>query len=122
MQIKVISVTPTDVQKIEASNDESLPQQVIDGNNEGEMDQIAIKQVLEVGRDDTDYDGDIDTLIQWAKQQTDNGDYTDLKWAIRDLRMRIGTPTWGDPIKNLARFAYLDLEEKRIKKEKRDFI
>ena len=45
----------------------------------------------------------------------------DIKWAVRDLRMRIGTPTFGDSTQHLARFAYLDMEEKRIKAEKETF-
>jgi len=35
--------------------------------------------------------------------------------------LKIGTPAFGDRIKNLSRFAYLELEENRIKKEKDSF-
>lgn len=122
MDIKIIKATPTDVEKIEAKNEESLTKQVVEGGNEGEIANIAVKQALDIERDNTDYDDDLDILVKWAKSQTDGDDPTDLKWAIRDLRMRLGTPTFGDSIKHLSRFAYLDLEEKRIKKEKRNFI
>ena len=120
-----IIVTPpdkTDLEKLQAKNEESLPQQILEGGNEGEINHIAVKQVLEVERDSTEYDKEINTLVQWAKQQTDDHDPMSLKWAIRDLRMRLGTPNFGDAIKHLARFAYLDLEEKRIKSEKRRFV
>lgn len=122
MDIKITQPSKTDVEIIEERNNESIPQQVIDGGNEGEINEIAVKQVLELDRDDTDYDDEINTLIKWAKRQVDDDDPQSLKWAIRDLRMRLGTPNMGDAIKHLARFAYLDLEEKRVKEEKRKFI
>lgn len=120
MEIKIVD--KTDVQKIEERNEQALPQQVVDGGNEGEINQIAIKHVLEIEHGNVGYDNEIDTLVRWAKTKVDDpGDYTALKWAVRDLRMRLGTPAFGDSIKHLARFAYLDLEEQRIKAEKRKF-
>lgn len=112
----------TDMEKIQEANDKALPQQVVEGAEPGVIDNIAVKQVLELERDNTDYDEDIKTLVKWAKQQTDSDDPQELKWAIRDLRMRLGTPSFGDSIKHLTRFAYLDLEEKRIKSEKQKFV
>lgn len=122
MDIKIISATPTDVEQIEAKNEESLPQQVLDGATPEMINTIAVKQTLEIDRDNTDYDEDVETLVRWAKEQTDSDDPQEIKWAIRDLRMRLGTPSYGDSIKHLSRFAYLDSEEKRIKREKREFI
>lgn len=112
----------TDLEKIQEANDKSMPQQVVDGANEGEIDHIAAKQVLDIGRDDTSYDEDVNILVKWAKSQPDVETPQEIKWAIRDLRMRLGTPSFGDSIKHLSRFAYLDLEEKRIKSEKQKFI
>lgn len=114
MEIKIIKPDPTEVEELE--RDYSSPNSV-DGDNDGEINQIAARQVLEIDRDNTDYDDEIDILVRWAKA---NGaeDYQDIKWAIRDLRMRLGTPTFGDHIKHISRYAYLDLEEKRIKSEK----
>lgn len=122
MDIKIVGATPTDVEKIEAANEESLPQQVLDGATPDMINDIVVKQVLEIGRDDAEYDDEVKILVEWAKGQIDGDDPMDLKWAVRDLRMRLGTPTLGDPIKHLARFAYLDMEEKRIKAEKRNLI
>lgn len=124
MDIKVVGMTQdkTDLEKIQEKNDESLPQSVIESSEPGEIAIIAVKQVLEIDRDSTDYDSELSTLVDWAREQTGGDDPTELKWAIRDLRMRIGTPSFGDAIKHLSRFAYLDLEEKRIKKEKQSFI
>lgn len=124
MDIKIVGTPPdkTDLEKIQAKNDESLPQQVMEGTEPGIISTIAVKQVLEIDRDSTDYDNELSILVDWAREQTGSDDPTELKWAIRDLRMRIGTPSFGDSIKHLSRFAYLDLEEKRIKKEKQGFI
>jgi len=124
MDIKIIGTEPslTDMEKIERENEKSLPQQVLDGDNEGEINHIAVKQVLDIQSSDGSYDEDIGILVEWAKGQVDDSDPVNLKWAIRDLRMRIGTPSFGDSIKHLSRFAYLDLEEKKIKEEKRTFV
>jgi hypothetical protein len=125
MDIKVVGMTPpdkTDMEKIQEENERSLPQQILDGAEPGIIENIAVKQVLEIERNNTDYDDDVKTLVKWAKEQTGSDDPQELKWAIRDLRMRLGTPNLGDAIKHLTRFAYLDLEEKRIKKEKQGFI
>lgn len=123
--MKIIDITPptkTDVEKLQEANEESVPQQVLDGDNEGEISHIAVKQVLDIERDNDDYDDDVNILVKWAKSQADSDDPVALKWAIRDLRMRLGTPLHGDSIKHLARFAYLDMEEKRIKSEKQSFV
>lgn len=124
MDIKIVGTPPdkTDLEKIQEENDRAMPQQVVESAEPGVIENIAVKQVLEIDRDDTNYDGDVKTLVKWAKEQTGSDDPTELKWAIRDLRMRLGTPNLGDSIKHLSRFAYLDLEEKRIKKEKQGFI
>lgn len=129
MKIKIVednTMEPslTDVQKIEESNKASLPQQVIESGDPGLISSTAIKQVLEIEKDLPAYEDEINILVKWAKSQVEgeDTDYTKLKWAVRDLKMRIGTPAFGDPIKNLARFAYLDLEGKRIDKEKRKFV
>ncbi len=115
MDIKIIGASPTDTEVLEEKQEQKL-----EGGNDGEINTIAIRQVLDV-TDSAEYEGEIKTLIEWAKATTGSSDHTELKWAIRDLQMRLGTPLHGDAIKNLARFAYLDLEEKRIQKEKKSF-
>lgn len=118
MDIKIVKPDGTEVEEIQKSYDADVGK--LEGDNDGEINHIAVKQVLELERDDPKYNEDIDRLVRWAKS---NGakDYTEIKWAIRDLQMRLGTPTFGDHIKHLSRFAYLDLEEKRIKSEKEKY-
>lgn len=118
-----IKITNQDqIEAIQEANDQSIePQQIIESREPGEMDYIAVKQVFEIDRDSVDYDDDINILARWAREQTKSTDPLEIKWAIRDLRMRLGTPTFGESIKHVARFAYLDMEEKRIKREKSSF-
>ena len=124
MNIKLVEATPTDVEQLEAKVNEAVEPKGLEGGNEGEIDTIAVRQVLEL-EDEGDkekYKDDVQTLIKWAKQIVKGDDPMELKWAIRDLKTRISTPLHEDRIKHLARFAYLDLEEKRIQKEKRSFV
>lgn len=121
MDIKIVSASPTDLEKLESKIDESV-EQTVEGSMGDEIATVAMHQVLELdGAEQTQYKDDVKTLLEWAKNVADSDDPTALKWAIRDLQMRVATPLHGDRIKHLARFAYLDLEEKRIKQEKRSF-
>ena len=124
MNIKIVGTEPdkTDLERLQDEVDESIPQQTVESSEPGELDVVAARQALDLRNDDRTYDDELKTLVKWAKTKVDSDDPTHLKWAIRDLGMRIGTPAFGDAIKNLARFAYLDLEEKRIKSEKAKFI
>lgn len=113
----LIKSTPTDVEVLEEKEAST-----VEGGDGEQINTIAVHQVLEIdGSDKATYEGDVKTLIEWAKEKTGSEDYSTLKWAIRDLQLKIGTPAFGDRIKNLSRFAYLELEENRIKKEKETF-
>lgn len=92
MDIKITKPTPTDLEVLQERNEDSVDSGKVDGDNSGEIDHIAVKQVLEIDRDDSSYDEDVQRLVRWAKAQSDSDDPTELKWVIRDLRMRLGTP------------------------------
>lgn len=115
MDIKIIGASPTETEVLEEKEVGKL-----EGANDGEINTIAVRQVLDI-ESPSEYKSEINTLLEWAKATTGSDDYMELKWAIRDLQMRIGTPLHGDRVKNLARYAYLDLEDKRIQKEKKSF-
>jgi len=116
MEIQIVGADKTDVQELE-DRDLNNPSSVT-GDNAGEISKIAVRQVLDIesGKNDKE----VDTLVKWATNKVGT-DPQEIKWAIRDLKLRIGTPPFGDAIKNLARFAYLDIEEKKIKEEKQKF-
>ncbi len=111
---EIIKPSKTDVEKLEEKENATLE----DGDGT-KIESIAIAQTLDI--EGSDYENEIETLIEWAKQKTGSEDYMELKWAVRDLRLKLGTPAFGDPVKNMARFAQLDLDEARIKKEKESY-
>jgi hypothetical protein len=120
MDITIVKPTPTDTEVLEESQKEDYS--TLEGANDGEINTIAAYQVLDIEQDDRSrYSKEINTLVEWAKQTTGSDEHEKLQWAIRDLKMKLSTPPHEDRIKYLARFAYLDLEEKRIKKEKASF-
>ena len=68
----------------------------------------------EVGRDRSK----LNTLIAYAKLKTDDHSPEGLKWAIRSLGNKLGTPALGEKLlPYLCRYAHLYLETKEIEKE-----
>lgn len=58
------------------------------------------------------------TLVDYAKSQTDNHTPEGIKWAIRALQGRVGTPPLGEKwLPYLSQYAWLKLDEIRLKKE-----
>jgi phage host-nuclease inhibitor protein Gam len=69
------------------------------------------------------YKTELNTLLEYAKLKTDDKSAEGLKWAIRNLSLKVGTPPIGEKmIKYLTRYAYLYLEGKKIDKEKENFL
>jgi hypothetical protein len=61
----------------------------------------------------------LNTLIDYAKTKTEDHSAEGLKWALRSLSLKLGTPPMGEKlIAYLTRYAYLDLESQKIEKEK----
>ena len=86
-----------------------------------DMDAEAVSQVrgLENDSDKRKYAKEIKTLISWARTQSDKHDPVNLKWILRNLQMKLGTPPLAEKmITRAARYAYLDLESKSINDEK----
>ena len=64
------------------------------------------------------YQPHINTLLEWAKQQTKDHTPENIKWVIRQLEMRIGTPPIGEKlVSRLSRIAYLEMETKKMNEE-----
>lgn len=65
----------------------------------------------------------LDTLIEYAKMKTEDHSPEGLKWAIRQLGVKLGTPPLTERlIEYLHRFAYLELESRRIEEQKNKFL
>ena len=68
------------------------------------------------------YQPDLKILLDYAKTQTTDHSPENLKWVIRSLELKLGTPHFAeDKVKFITRYAYLLKEEKRITNEKKQF-
>lgn len=60
----------------------------------------------------------INLLIDYAKSITEDHTTEGLKWAIRSLQGRVGTPPLGEKwLPYLTKYAYLKLEADKMQKE-----
>lgn len=85
---------------------------------DNELNRIAIAQVLGIELSEMKKnESKIDQIIQWADGKYNN--FTELKWIIRNLEAKLGSPNFGETrISKLSRYAYLDMEGKRLEQEK----
>lgn len=93
--------------------------------NPYEIEEMSIHQILEIDgdADKQKYTPEIKTLYNWVKTKTNDLSPENIKWTIRELQLKLGTPPFGeDRIKHLSRFAYLDMEGKRIEEEKKKYM
>ena len=89
-----------------------------------EMESRAIGQVMGLEKDSEfgQYQDKIQTLLDYAKSQTDDHSLENLKWVVRSLELKLGTPPFAEKrITWLSRYAYLSTEEAKLKKEKEVF-
>jgi hypothetical protein len=95
----------------------------VEPSNPPVRDNQAIKQAVsdvfglssrEVGM----HSAAINTLIDYAISQSDDPTPENVKWAIRQLYLKVGTPPLGENvITYLSRYAYLAMEQNKISKE-----
>lgn len=88
-----------------------------------EMELGAIADVLDIDRKAIGkWDDQLNELLHYAKTQSKDHSLENLKWAIRSLELKLGTPPLAEKrITFLSRYAYLLKEESAIKKEKEAF-
>ena len=88
-----------------------------------EIDNTAIAQVFGIEQKDFAENSDkINTIRDWAKAQGyENTDQ--LKWMLRSLMTKLGSPDWGESWITIAsRYAYLDLEGRKMQAEKEGLL
>lgn len=90
------------------------------GGPDGELERVAIGQVLNIGSDEISEGREkIDSIVRWAKTQSEDHSFQNLKWIVKQLEMKLGTPDFGESrLTKVSRFAFLDMEGKRIEMEK----
>jgi len=80
----------------------------------------ATEQVLgvETSSQKARYETKLQTILEWAKLQTEDHTPEGIKWAIRDLQMKIGSPSAGEShIDYLYSFVSLSSKKKEIDKQ-----
>lgn len=119
MEIKIVD-EKGEVKDVEQK---PIPDKAVDTATLGEIDNNAIAQVLNLDEKERSlYKDEIGILLDWAK---DSGykDVMELKWKVRELTSKIGSPGFGERmVTRIARYAYLELESKKIQEEKHSLM
>ena len=120
MEIRVVDAKgkPTEATQVDVKTPEP-----IGGSQPDELYQREVGRVLGVGEGDFNkYQPNLKTLVDYAKSQTTDHSPENLKWVIRSLETKLGTPPFAeDRVKFVTRYCWLLLEEKRINDEKKKF-
>jgi len=120
MDIKIVDAQGQEIPKEEPKAVEEPVQTIPEGVLMVEqVGQLFDFKPSEVGQ----YKTKLNTLIEYAKLKTDDHSPEGIKWALRDLQMRLGTPQIGEKMINyMTRYAYIYLETKKLEKEKEMFL
>jgi len=86
---------------------------------EGDLLIQSIGQIFDMRPREIQEDKDkLNLLIDYARTITDDHTPEGLKWAIRSLQGRVGTPPLGERwLPYLTKYAYLKLEDDKLRKE-----
>lgn len=101
----------------------NTPETIVTGQD-NQLDRIAIGQMFDMDIKSISKDAKkIDTLIQWAKDEAKTDDMMQLKWVIKNLEAKLGSPNFGETrLTKLHRYAYLDIEGKKMEAEKLSLV
>jgi hypothetical protein len=85
-----------------------------------DLDAINLAQMFDMDITEMrESDEKLKTLVAWAKTQVDEPTLQNIKIAIRNLESRVGSPGLAEKrITKIHRFAYLELQEQKLRKEK----
>ena len=89
-----------------------------------ELMRSSIEQVmgLEESGEKHRYRDKVDTLIEYVKTQTTDMSPESVKWVIRSLELKLGTPPFSEKrINYVAQFAYLMSEKRKLDSEIKSF-
>lgn len=77
---------------------------------------------LESQEDMHRYQDKVDILVEYAKTQTKDWSPESIKWVIRSLEMKLGTPPLSEKrINYVAQYAFLCMESAKIEEDKKKF-
>ena len=83
---------------------------------------IEESMALDSREDKHRYKDKVDTLMEYVKSQTKDLSPENVKWIIRSLELKLGTPPFTEKrINYVAQYAYLCMETQRLEKDKEKF-
>ena len=121
--IKIID-PETNEPKVEEAPKEQTSENNISSPVGEELQKDAVYRVmgLDSYEDQHRYRQDVDLLIDWVKMENKNPSREDIKWALRNLETKLGSPPLSEKkISYLSRFAYLEMEGRKLEEEKKMF-
>ena len=85
----------------------------------GEMLVFSVAQMFDILPTEIgNYREKINLLVEYAHSQTEDRSPEGVKWAIRSLQGKVGTPPLGEKwINYLGKYAYLKLEGIKLQKD-----
>lgn len=121
MDIKIVNSNNEEV-KTESIKEMKTPDAQVSSDHEFLPQQVA--QLFDFKPSEaTKYQNKIQTLIEYAKLKTEDHSPEGIKWAIRSLSLKVGTPPLGEKLINyLGKYAYLELETRKLEKEKEQYL
>ena len=111
------------VQEVIAPFSERVPEQLSPPVLPNMMETaIADAMGLESSIDKSKYSDKVQTLMEYVKSQTKDFSPENIKWVIRNLELKLGTPPFAEKrISYVARYAYLMSEKKKLDSELTSF-
>lgn len=113
MSINDVDTSKKTVESVEVKTPDQLSPPV-----QTELEATAMADILGFDLNEASrYQDKVETLLDWAKTQSDDHSPENLKWVIRELSFKIGSPPLGQKLVNwLAEYAYLHKESQEINK------
>lgn len=89
-----------------------------------QLERKAIAEMMGIERDSeiAQYDDKLNILLKYAKDTTDDHSIEGLRWAVRSLEMKLGSPPLGEKMVTwMAQYAYLTDQRFKIDKDLKKF-
>ena len=114
-----------DIKIVDQAGEEIQPEEQVEMRTqktpyiEGDLLIQSVGQIFDMGPREIQLSKDkINLLIDYARSITEDHSTEGLKWAIRSLQGRVGTPPLGEKwLPYLSKYAYIKLEGDRIQRE-----
>lgn len=107
--------------KTETTEEQSEPKESFKGTVLGEREILknAVAQAFDLDNTEASkYKDKINTILDYAKTQTDSLTPANIKWVIRNMELKLGSPPLSENrISQVSRYAYLHQERAKLNDE-----